>query len=178
MHEIFDNNKLYKNNTNMSGAKRVRFDEELPISAPEAKVRKTAEALTLEMEETIISAIDVLRIPDNDESDLIKELMEILFKMIFVIFQTLEEHGYRKMPHTELFVFTHRVHSHVCIKLIKNGFLLEYKDALEDNNELVKIAILPNSAKNEIVISSSSENTSPLSLDLKQRLIDNFGDAE
>ena len=163
----------------MSGAKRVRFDEELPISSPEAKVRKTAEALTLEKKETISSAIDVLRIPDDaNESALIKELMEILFKMIFVIFQTLEEHGYRKMPHTELFVFTHRVHSHVCIKLTKNGFLLEYKDALEDNNALLKINITSNFETNEIVIYSSSENTSLLSLDLKQRLIDNFGGAK
>lgn len=159
----------------MSGTKRVRFNES-PVSP--AKVQKTAEAFTLEMEEPIMSAIDILCITDDaDESALIKELKEILFKMISVLFQTLEDHGYRKMPHTKLFVFTHRVHSHVCIKLTKNGFLLEYKDALEDNNELVKIAILSNFTKNEIVISSLSENTSPLSIAIKQCLIENFGDA-
>ncbi len=160
----------------MPGTKRVRF-EELPSVSP-AKVQKMAEELTKEMEETVMSAIDALCIPDDaEESALIKELMKIIFEMISVVIQILEEHDYKKMPYTESFVFTHKVHSHVCIKLTKHGLLLEYKDALEDNNALLKIDITSNLKTNEIVISSTNQNSSPLSLDLKQRLIEKFGDA-
>jgi hypothetical protein len=159
----------------MSGAKRVRFEESL---VSPAKVQKTAEALALEMEETVISVIDALCIPDDaEESALIKELMEILFKMISVVMQILEEHEYKKMPYTESFVFMHKIHSHVCIKLTKHGLLLEYKDALEDNNAILKIDIISNVETNEIIIISTNQNSSPLSIAIKQCLIDNFGDA-